>query len=155
MSQDQARTTRIRDNKRRFRLRRKEYVADLERSLRELRQQGVQATREVQLSARKVARENVLLRQLLRSHGADENVVDEWIQGHEDTHSSGENAPVCAKRCNHITPTAPLEIVGPGISMPRNCSQSCRPKMRKPAQIPIRIDVLRSSSTYRKSRQTS
>ncbi|KAH8587408.1 hypothetical protein B0O99DRAFT_400201 [Bisporella sp. PMI_857] len=81
---DPGRATRLRENKRRFRLRRKEYVTDLERSLRELREQGVQATKEVQLSARKVARENARLRQLLRYVGVDDNVVHSWIQQDEN-----------------------------------------------------------------------
>jgi hypothetical protein len=111
----------LRDNKRRFRSRRKEYVADLERSLRELRQQGVQATKEVQLSARRVAQENVLLRDLLRQQGVDDNVVDSWIQRHnsnannvnETTHSvkrSGEDTTqvlasqsVCLSKFSHAS----------------------------------------------------
>lgn len=99
MSQEQIRATRIRDNKRRFRLRQKEYLADLEQSLRELKQQGVQATKEVQLSARRVVRENLLLRQLLRSYGANDRVIDDWVRRHKDTEFVGGNAPVCAERC--------------------------------------------------------
>lgn len=110
MLEDQARASRIRDNKRRFRLRRKEYVADLERSLRQLRQQGVQATREVQLSARRVAKENVLLRSLLRSYGADEKVVNELIRRHHDT---AESVPLCANICNkRVHQAASPKIVG-------------------------------------------
>ncbi|KAH9216590.1 hypothetical protein DL95DRAFT_522669 [Leptodontidium sp. 2 PMI_412] len=92
---DPGRAARLRDNKRRFRSRRKEYVTDLERSLRELREQGVQATIEVQLSARRVARENVRLRQLLRYFGVDENVVHSWIQ--QDENDINETV-VCSKR---------------------------------------------------------
>jgi hypothetical protein len=74
----------VRDNKRRFRSRQKEYVADLERSVREYQRKGVQATKEVQIAAQRVARENVLLRQLLRYQGIDNNVVDSWIQKDDD-----------------------------------------------------------------------
>ncbi|KAI9652204.1 MAG: hypothetical protein M1829_001813 [Trizodia sp. TS-e1964] len=77
---DPERAARVRENKRRFRSRRKEYVADLERSLKELREQGIQATKEVQLSAQKVARENEQLRGLLRHHGVGDGIIDSWIQ---------------------------------------------------------------------------
>jgi hypothetical protein len=69
--QEMERSVRLRDNKRRYRARQKEYTAELERKLRELQQQGVQATIEVQRSERKVARENHRLRELLRHVGVD------------------------------------------------------------------------------------
>ncbi|KAF2277001.1 uncharacterized protein EI97DRAFT_375533, partial [Westerdykella ornata] len=60
---------RLRDNKRRHRARQKEYVLDLERRVTEAREQGVQATKEVQLAAQRVVRENAGLRDLLRRSG--------------------------------------------------------------------------------------
>ena len=73
------RATRLRDNKRNYRSRQKEYVADLERTVREYRERGVQATKEVQLSALKVVRENTRLRQLLQKSGVDDGTIEAWL----------------------------------------------------------------------------
>lgn len=74
------RATRLRDNKRNDRSRQKEYVADLERTVNEYRQRGVQATKEVQLSALKVVRENARLRQLLQKSGVDDSTIEAWLR---------------------------------------------------------------------------
>jgi len=79
VSSSSTRTTRVRDNKRNYRTRQKEYVAELEKTVREFRTQGVEATKEVQLSAQKVLQENARLRQLLRQHGIDCNKVETAI----------------------------------------------------------------------------
>ncbi|PGH05875.1 hypothetical protein GX51_02654 [Blastomyces parvus] len=70
---------RIRDNQRRSRARRKEYQQDLERRVQKFEQQGVQATIEVQAAARKVARENTLLRSLLKLKGVATVEIDEYV----------------------------------------------------------------------------
>ncbi|KAH8656300.1 hypothetical protein BGZ61DRAFT_309996, partial [Ilyonectria robusta] len=64
------------ENKRRYRARRKEYVADLERMLKEARERGVQATKEVQLAAQQVVQENARLRELLGLAGFSHEDVD-------------------------------------------------------------------------------
>ncbi|KAK4122330.1 hypothetical protein N657DRAFT_499685 [Parathielavia appendiculata] len=73
--------SRLTENKRRYRARRKEYVADLERRLAEARAQGVKATKEVQSAARKVAAENGRLRELLRLAGFADKDIDGWATG--------------------------------------------------------------------------
>ena len=80
MTKDSA--TRIRDNQRRSRARRKEYVRDLEQRLERFEKQGVQATFEVQAAGRKVAEENKLLRSLLRSQGVTDAEVEEYLRSH-------------------------------------------------------------------------
>ncbi|KAK9452448.1 hypothetical protein V1511DRAFT_200842 [Dipodascopsis uninucleata] len=75
-------STRIRDNQRRSRARRKEYVTDLEERLRRYESLGVEATYEVQAAGRKVAADNALLRSLLRHHGVAETEVQEYLQSH-------------------------------------------------------------------------
>ncbi|KAG7284862.1 hypothetical protein NEMBOFW57_009477 [Staphylotrichum longicolle] len=77
---DAARTSRLTENKRRCRARQKEYVADLKRRLADTRAQGISATIQVQLAARKVAAENECLRQLLRLAGFDDDEIDLWAQ---------------------------------------------------------------------------
>jgi len=60
---------RIRDNQRRSRQRRKEYLQELETKYRSCEQTGAEASAEIQSVARKVADENKRLRQLLRLQG--------------------------------------------------------------------------------------
>lgn len=80
LSPQNERTSRIRDNKRRHRARQKEYISDLERRLAEVREQGVQATKEVQLAAQRVSKQNVRLRELLRRTGFDDGFIDAWVR---------------------------------------------------------------------------
>ncbi|CAF9943205.1 MAG: hypothetical protein ALECFALPRED_010837 [Alectoria fallacina] len=54
---------RIRENQRRSRARRKEYLQELEQKLRKCEQAGVEASVDIQLAARKVAEENKRLRE--------------------------------------------------------------------------------------------
>ncbi|KAF2180067.1 hypothetical protein K469DRAFT_693534 [Zopfia rhizophila CBS 207.26] len=63
---------RIRDNQRRSRARRKEYLQELEAKLRSCEQMGVEASAEIQSAARKVLEENRKLRGLLRERGVPE-----------------------------------------------------------------------------------
>ncbi|KNG91135.1 hypothetical protein ANOM_000563 [Aspergillus nomiae NRRL 13137] len=73
---------RIRDNQRRSRARRREYIQDLEERLHKFEALGVQATREVQAAGRKVAVENTLLRSLLKLRGVSDRDVQEYLTAH-------------------------------------------------------------------------
>jgi len=73
------RAARVRENKRRHRTRHKEYVLNLERTLAKAREQGVQATKEVQRAAQQVAGENAKLRDLLGRIGYTHSFIDAWI----------------------------------------------------------------------------
>ncbi|KAM7215266.1 hypothetical protein V8F06_009317 [Rhypophila decipiens] len=77
---DPARTSRLTENKRRYRARQKEYVADLERRLAEARAHGISATEQVQLAARQVVAENSRLRELLQLAGFDDKDIDVWAK---------------------------------------------------------------------------
>lgn len=76
--QESQRAARLRNNKRRNRQRQKDYTSSLETKLRELQSQGVQATQEVQLSARKVVEDNTRLKALLRHMGVANHVIETW-----------------------------------------------------------------------------
>jgi hypothetical protein len=80
---------RLRNNKRRHRANQKEYTADLERRLKVFQQEGVQASIEIQQSARKVAHENDCLRRLLRHVGVDEETVNLWVNEKGNHHDEG------------------------------------------------------------------
>jgi hypothetical protein len=70
-------------------------VLDLERRLAEAREHGVQATKEVQLAAQRVATENAQLRDLLARIGYSKELIDAWI--HEtSTHPPQKAGP---KKC--------------------------------------------------------
>jgi hypothetical protein len=76
--QEHQRAARLRDNKRRNRQKQKDYTASLEAKLIELQARGVQATKEVQQSARRVVEENVRLKALLRYVGVNDFMIETW-----------------------------------------------------------------------------
>lgn len=90
---DSANLARIRDNQRRSRARRREYVQDLEARLRRVELQGVEAAAEIQLAARRVAQENRRLRALLNRRGMGDDAIEGLLAGGEvDGMGGGEAA---------------------------------------------------------------
>lgn len=77
--QDKANLARIRDNQRRSRARRKEYLQELEGKYRNCELLGVEASSEIQAAARRVAEENKLLRLLLLQRGVPESEIDDYL----------------------------------------------------------------------------
>ncbi|EQL03288.1 hypothetical protein OCS_00990 [Ophiocordyceps sinensis CO18] len=80
MLQQRDNLARIRDNQRRSRARRREYVQELEQRLRVYELQGVEASTEVQMAARRVAEENRQLRELLNRHGVCDDNIAHYLQ---------------------------------------------------------------------------
>lgn len=78
--QEKANLARIRDNQRRSRARRKEYLQELEARLRQCELQGIEASAEIQLAARRVADENKKLRMLLNQNGVDDDNIEAYLQ---------------------------------------------------------------------------
>ncbi|KAI4735668.1 hypothetical protein E4T50_13824 [Aureobasidium sp. EXF-12298] len=74
--QKEANVARIRDNQRRSRARRKEYLQELEAKYRLCEAVGAEASQEIQTAARKVLDENERLRRLLRQQGFSDANVD-------------------------------------------------------------------------------
>jgi hypothetical protein len=74
--QKTANLARIRDNQRRSRARRKDYLKELETRYRNCEQIGVSASTELQAAAKGVAEENRRLRDLLRAYGISEVEID-------------------------------------------------------------------------------
>ena len=79
-----ATSTRVRDNQRRSRARRKEYIQHLEQRLRTFESQGVVATQEIQQAGRKVAKENALLRSLLVLRGVTADEIETFLKSHAE-----------------------------------------------------------------------
>ena len=78
--QQKANLARIRDNQRRSRARRREYLQELEQRLRVCELQGIEASTEVQMAARRVADENKHLKQLLHKYGVSDEYIAHYIQ---------------------------------------------------------------------------
>jgi len=74
--QQKANLARIRDNQRRSRARRKEYLQDLEAKYRTCEAVGVEASAEIQGAARRVLDENKRLRLMLRQAGFSDDQID-------------------------------------------------------------------------------
>lgn len=98
---------RIRENQRRSRTRRKEYVQRLEQRLWSFERLGVTATQEVQKAGRKVARENELLRSLLQLHGVTEESVEEYLE------SRGQPASSTLSQCMPLESLASAKLHPP------------------------------------------
>ncbi|KFY01389.1 hypothetical protein V490_00938 [Pseudogymnoascus sp. VKM F-3557] len=72
---DEGNPERIRNNQRRSRARRKEYLQEIEGQLRQCELTGIEASPEIQSAARKVLEENRRLRTLLVQHGVNPDVT--------------------------------------------------------------------------------
>ena len=76
MSQD---LVRIRENQRRSRARRKDYLKEIETRWRGCESRGAEASIEIQVAARNVAEENKRLRALLRQNGIQDSEIDSYL----------------------------------------------------------------------------
>ncbi|KIM95586.1 hypothetical protein OIDMADRAFT_21013 [Oidiodendron maius Zn] len=83
-----AAATRIRDNQRRSRARRRDYLTDLEKQVQRIDRLGPQPSAEIQAAAQKVLAENVLLRSLLREHGILNAEIESYLH---NSHGGSEN----------------------------------------------------------------
>lgn len=101
-------TSRIRDNKRRHRARQREYVLELQRTVADTRERGIQVTKEVQLAAQGVARENAKLRDLLRWAGYTDDTIDAWVKGDTHLHNAERPQPVSRLTLEKIGQKAPI-----------------------------------------------
>ncbi|KAH6677071.1 hypothetical protein B0J14DRAFT_635830 [Halenospora varia] len=77
---EKANLARIRDNQRRSRARRKEYLQQLETRLRQCELQGIEASSEIQMAARNVVDENKKLRSLLAQYTVGDGSVKAYLQ---------------------------------------------------------------------------
>jgi hypothetical protein len=91
---------RIRDNQRRSRARRKEYLQELEAKIRNCEQMGVTASTEIQSAARKVLDENRKLRALLRERGVPETEIMAITGASDQTFDGPAPAPMLATMLN-------------------------------------------------------
>ncbi|PQE03779.1 bzip transcription factor protein [Rutstroemia sp. NJR-2017a BBW] len=113
MSQKKQNLARIRDNQRRSRARRKEHLQELEARLRQCELQGVEASSEIQMAARRVADENKKLRSLLAQHGIADDMVDTHLQ------SSASTDNMIARPCS--TQSSSVQVLEQLLSTRKAC----------------------------------
>lgn len=100
--------TRVRDNQRRSRARRKEYIQSLEQRLRSFERLGVVASQEIQQAGRKVTKENALLRSLLVLRGVTREEIAAFLKSH--TESTPQTIPTPAPASQPVSPSIELSL---------------------------------------------
>ncbi|KFY02077.1 hypothetical protein V490_00643 [Pseudogymnoascus sp. VKM F-3557] len=131
---DEGNPARIRNNQRRSRARRKEYLQEIEGQLRQCELTGVEASPEIQSAARKVLEENRRLRTLNRrlrallvQHGVNPDVT------RDDDGSQPNSNPVLATNDHQGDDVKALESLsagewkccGPSASPPETTTLTC------------------------------
>jgi len=84
--------SRLRENQRRSRARKKEYLTSLEARVQACQRAGVEANVEIQNAAKRVVRENMLLREILRNRGVGDDEIDRIIREGGEGGVNGESA---------------------------------------------------------------
>ncbi|KAF9035046.1 hypothetical protein BDZ89DRAFT_1130509 [Hymenopellis radicata] len=107
--------TRIRDNQRRSRQRKKEYVASLEARIAEYEKNGVQANVTLQQKARSVLEENKVLRKLLERAGVPDSEIHAALSNPTSLGESSACAPRsgCCKPSSSASEDSPSAVEAP------------------------------------------
>jgi len=84
--------SRLRENQRRSRARKKEYLTSLEARVQACQRAGVEANVEIQNAAKRVVRENMLLREMLRNRGVGDDEIERTIREGGEGGVDGESA---------------------------------------------------------------
>ena len=144
-----ASAVRIRDNQRRSRARRKEYLEDIQKKLQEYERQGVQATLDMQQAARDVAIENDRLRMLLQQRGVTSDEISAFLQSFPSSQESAKRIKIALnplqspQRPGHRHPKMALPPLSAAVTTP--------PKETNPISTPVAIDPvppMRSCAPY-------
>jgi len=112
-------STRIRENQRRSRNRKKELIDDLQKRLQEYEKKGVAATLEMQRAARRVAHENAGLRSLLARHGVSEGEIADHLRSFSDAQSPSNVSAGVVVAPALVQGRTPVRSPGPGVSAVR------------------------------------
>ena len=84
--------SRLRENQRRSRARKKEYLTSLEERVQACQRAGVEANVEIQNAAKRVVRENILLREMLRNRGLGDGEIERAVKEGGEGSVDGESA---------------------------------------------------------------
>ncbi|KAK9369038.1 hypothetical protein V1509DRAFT_620933 [Lipomyces kononenkoae] len=151
---------RIRENQRRSRARKREYVAELETKVRSCQAEGLQLNIQIQRTARRVVEENRKLRELLSKVGVDESVIDAWLKSEDG--GQNESGPAQRKEVEDILKekhpsiacaTAPEKTVNDGqtpegsqIPVAQESSYQTATASQLPSNVSIRNETLLDTS---------
>lgn len=112
----------MRENQRRSRARRKQYLQELEEKFRKCEVVGAQASSEIQSAARRVLEENHRLRSMLKARGVTDQEINSF------TNTSVETLPLPGATFDQ-PPSTPAEELTQGLKAFRACSTpDCLPK---------------------------
>jgi hypothetical protein len=136
-TQKTANLARIRDNQRRSRARRKDYLKELETRYRNCEQIGVSASTELQAAAKGVAEENRRLRELLRAYGIPEVEIE--------SASGSAAADMLEAMIAYRQPCGP----GDGCQPVADSARQLQPVPAPPPQVPTQLPCL--PTTYQES----
>ncbi|XPS76630.1 hypothetical protein M3J09_008678 [Ascochyta lentis] len=141
---------RIRDNQRRSRARRKEYLQELEARLRSCDQVGIEASAEIQSAARKVLDENKKLRSLLLDHGlSDADIVAALGGSTDNSYEQVSSAPALSnvlerRITSSVVSSTPRPQQSKAASIPRHLPSV--PSLSIPASRPAALSSCESLS---------
>lgn len=128
--------SRLRENQRRSRARKKEYLLSLEARFQACQRTGIEANIDIQNAAKKVVRENHILRSMLRRRGVTDDEIDRTLkEGGEEGSVNGESAVEGVLKVLGRRPCGSGPIIG-GTGM------QC-----KPAKASERVTTERRNST--------
>ncbi|KAI1465867.1 uncharacterized protein F4812DRAFT_461554 [Daldinia caldariorum] len=118
VSNTQANPNRIRDNQRRSRARRKEYIRSLEERLRLYKREGVEVTSHIQRAAQKIAEKYQKMRVLLNTLGFNDERIDCFLQ-------NGSINPMETMSPDFSPPSTPVYTsIGMNITEPSTYDQA-------------------------------
>lgn len=84
--------SRLRENQRRSRARKKEYLLSLEARFQACQRTGIEANIDIQIAAKKVVRENLILRGMLKVRGVTDGELDKTLRDGGEGCANGETA---------------------------------------------------------------
>lgn len=84
--------SRLRENQRRSRARKKEYLLSLEARFQACQRTGIEANIDIQIAAKKVVRENLILRGMLKMRGVTDGEIDKTLKDGGEGYVNGETA---------------------------------------------------------------
>jgi hypothetical protein len=107
--------SRLRENQRRSRARKKEYLSSLEARVQACQRIGVEANVEIQNAAKRVVRENLLLREMLRRRGVGDEEIDRALRDGGEEGDEGESAVEGVIKMLGRRPCGGVETVAVGV----------------------------------------
>ncbi|XXG94405.1 hypothetical protein Hte_000661 [Hypoxylon texense] len=110
-SSDRADLKRIRDNQRRSRARRRQYIRELEVQIESYRTRGIEVTAEIQRAAQRVAEQNKKMRVLLNSLSFNNERISYFLRTGDLNPGPVEAAPDIDLLCDQEAAAAALELL--------------------------------------------